>query len=129
VNTTRIYNPRKQVRDNDPDGTFVHEWVPELRPVPPEHLDRPERIPLHLQEEFGVEIGTDYPYPVVDYDVRRREAADRFAALDDRAHEALRDPEIRRRASLSRRGRGSSSDDSTDGADVTPNQTDLSEFE
>ena len=125
VNAMRIYNPRKQVRDNDPDGTFVHEWVPELGSVPPEYLDRPERLPLHLQTEFGVDVGTDYPYPIVDYEARREETTDRHRALDDRAYEALSDPEIRRRASLSRRRRRrrSSNDSSTPG-----DQTDLSEF-
>jgi deoxyribodipyrimidine photo-lyase len=130
VNTMRIYNPRKQVRDNDPEGEFVHEWVPELRPVPADYLDRPERIPLHLQAEFGVDVGTDYPLPVVDYEARREAAADRFSALQARAHEALEDPEIRRRASLSQRGGrtrsggGDDSDSDGPGAD----QASLSDF-
>ncbi len=124
VNTMRIYNPRKQVRDNDPDGEFVHEWVPELRSVPPDYLDRPERIPLHLQEEFGVDIGSDYPYPVVDYEARREAAAARFSALSDRAHEALEDPEIRRRASLSQRRR----QESDDGDEAAADQRSLSDF-
>jgi deoxyribodipyrimidine photo-lyase len=127
INTNRIYNPRKQVRDNDPDGEFVHEWVPELRSVPPAHLDRPERIPLHLQEEFGVTIGEDYPRPVVDYDARRQAAMETFSALEARAHEALSDPEIRRRASLSRRGRGPSEEPSSSPSPT--DQTDLSEFD
>jgi deoxyribodipyrimidine photo-lyase len=125
VNTMRVYNPRKQVRDNDSDGAFIHEWVPELRPVPPEHLDRPEKIPLHLQAEFGVDIGSDYPYPIVDYEARRAETTERLNALKDRAHEALSDPEIRQRASLSQRGRRErSTQDDTGGED----QTSLSEF-
>ena len=127
VNTMRIYNPRKQVRDNDPEGTFIHEWVPELRPVPPEQLDRPERIPLHLQAEFGVDIGDDYPRPVVDYEARRQEVVETFSALESRAHEALSDPEIRRRASLSRRGTRSSRDE-TDAPSSPTDQTDLSRF-
>jgi deoxyribodipyrimidine photo-lyase len=114
VNTMRVYNPRKQVRDNDPEGEFVHEWVPELRPVPADYLDRPERIPLHRQAEFGVDVGTDYPLPVVDYEARREAAAARFSALQGRAHEALSDPEIRRRASLSQRGGRTQSDDGDD---------------
>jgi deoxyribodipyrimidine photo-lyase len=130
VNTMRIYNPRKQVRDNDPEGEFVHEWVPELRPVPADYLDRPERIPLHLQAEFGVDVGTDYPLPVVDYEARREAAADRFSALQARAHEALEDPEIRRRASLSQRGgrtRSGGGDDS-DGDGPGADQASLSDF-
>ena len=68
----RLYNPRKQVRDQDPDGTFIKRWVPELEPLPVEHLDRPEHAPLSVQAECGVEIGEEYPYPVVDYELVRR---------------------------------------------------------
>ena len=131
VNTTRIYNPRKQVREHDPEGAFVGEWVPELRPVPPDYLDRPERMPLSLQAEVGVSVGDDpdddYPYPVVDYEARREAAAEEFAALDDRAREAAQDPEIRRRLSLSRRGRGDDGP-TRDARATTDGQTDLSEF-
>jgi deoxyribodipyrimidine photo-lyase len=30
INTIRIYNPEKQAMDQDPDGSFVRHWVPEL---------------------------------------------------------------------------------------------------
>jgi deoxyribodipyrimidine photo-lyase len=129
VNTMRIYNPRKQVREQDPDGEFVHEWVPELRHVPPAHLDRPERMPLALQDDLGVSVGDDpdddYPLPVVDYDARREAAADEFAALADRAREAAQDPEIRRRLSLSGRRSRDDGDDTTAPGD---GQTALDEF-
>jgi deoxyribodipyrimidine photo-lyase len=112
LRAVRIYDPRKQVRDNDPEGTFVHRWVPELAAVPPEHLDEPEKMPLSLQSEVGVQIGEDYPRPIVDFEAERHAARERFAALTDRATEAARDPEIRRRLSLSRRGeRGDDADD------------------
>jgi len=108
-----VYNPRKQVRENDPDGEFVRRWVPELADVPPEHLDAPEKLPLALQEELGVRIGEDYPRPVVEFEAKRHDARERFSALADRAAEAATDPAIRRRLSLSRRGRG----DDRDGGD------------
>ena len=104
VHSMRIYNPRKQVRDNDPDGEFVYRFVPELRDLPAEYLDHPEKTPLHVQSECGVEIGDDYPRPVVDYEAKRQSAQERFGRLRERASEALEDPEIRRRASFSRRG-------------------------
>ncbi|WP_277556100.1 FAD-binding domain-containing protein [Halobaculum limi] len=104
IAAVRVYNPRKQVRENDPEGTFVHRWVPELADVPATHLDRPEKMPLSLQSELGVRIGEDYPHPVVDFDRRRREAREQFSALAKRAKEAAHDPEIRRRLSLSQRG-------------------------
>jgi len=55
--TQRVYNPRKQVRDHDPDGDWITEYVPELADLPPEFLDRPERTPLDVQEDCGVVVG------------------------------------------------------------------------
>ena len=96
----RVYNPRKQVRDHDPDGEWITEWVPELEPLPSRFLDRPERTPLAVQENSGVVIGADYPRPVVDFE-RRREAFwsehERYRA---EAARELRRPEIAKRASF-----------------------------
>ncbi len=130
TNMLRTYNPRKQVRDNDPEGTFVRRWVPELEPLPVEHLDQPEKTPLHVQDECGVTIGEDYPYPVVEYEAARQARLEEVESLQDGAEAALSDPEVARRASLSRRGR---TDDSVDGCaddlgDDDGSQTSLSSF-
>ena len=129
VHPLRIYNPRKQVRENDPDGEFVRKYVPELAGFPSEHLDRPEKAPLAVQAESGVDIGEDYPYPVVDFEARRAEARETWAALGDRAEEALSDPEIRRRASLSRRRDRDAADTADGDRPTTAEQTDLGAFE
>ena len=120
VHPLRIYNPRKQVRENDPNGEFIRTYVPELRPFPDEHLDRPEKAPLSVQADCGVRIGEDYPYPVVDFETRRTEARTAWGDLADRAREAIADPEIRRRASFSE-GRDRSASGVEDG---TPPRTD-----
>jgi len=117
VHPVRVYDPAKQVREYDPDGEFVREYVPELAPLPDEQLPRPEKTPLAVQEEAGVEIGTDYPYPVVDFEARADRAREEMARLDNRAKEAIRDPVVSRRASLSNRGRDRTqrTDDAPDG--------------
>ena len=99
--TLRRYNPRKGVREQDPDGEFIREWVPELEPLPDEFLDRPERTPVHIQSECGVEIGETYQRPIVDYDAARAEFGERYAAVRPDAAEALGRPEVADRASLS----------------------------
>jgi deoxyribodipyrimidine photo-lyase len=105
VHPVRVYNPRKQVRENDPEGEFVRQYVPELRDLPDEHLARPEKAPLSVQDDCGVRIGEDYPRPVVEFEARREQAREDYARLADRAREVVEhDPEIRRRASLSQRG-------------------------
>ncbi len=97
----RVYNPRKQVRDQDPEGEWITEWVPELEDLPRQFLDRPERTPLAVQADCGVEIGTDYPYPVVDFDARREQFWSRYERVRPEAATALARPEVARRASLS----------------------------
>jgi deoxyribodipyrimidine photo-lyase len=125
VHPVRVYDPAKQVREYDPEGEFIREYVPELAQLPDEHLPRPEKTPVGVQADCGVDIGTDYPYPVVDYDHEATAARDRYSALADRAREALSDPEVRRRCSFSNRGRDRTDED---GDDDSGDQTSLSEF-
>ena len=127
TNLHRIYNPRKQVRDNDPDGEFIYEWVPELRGLPVDFLDQPEKTPLAVQRDCGADVGVDYPYPVVEYEAARERAIRRFESLRETAHRALDEPAVARRASLSRRGRKKS----TPTAEPEPDeaQSSLSAFE
>jgi deoxyribodipyrimidine photo-lyase len=103
VHPIRVYDPAKQVREYDPEGDYVRRYVPELAGLPDEHLARPEKAPLSVQEDCGVRVGEDYPYPVVDYERRAAEARELMARHHERAQEALKsDPELWRRASLSR---------------------------
>jgi deoxyribodipyrimidine photo-lyase len=67
INTIRIYNPVKQGQDQDPDGSFVRRWCPELRAVPRHRLHTPWLMPALEQAEAGCVIGRDYPLPVVDH--------------------------------------------------------------
>jgi len=131
TNMLRIYNPRKQVRDNDPDGEFIRRWVPELADLPVEHVDQPEKAPVHVQQECGVEIGEAYPYPVVEYEAAREAILSKFDAVRDEAKRALRDEEVARRVSMSQRGRVE--DDpkkasSTGGDESETHQSSLSSF-
>ncbi|MBO4248955.1 deoxyribodipyrimidine photo-lyase/cryptochrome family protein (plasmid) [Halomicrobium sp. IBSBa] len=129
TNLMRIYNPIKQVRDNDPDGTFVSTYVPELAPLPTEHLPRPEKTPLHVQEACGVEIGTDYPYPVVEYEAARQRAIERYERLEPAARQALEEPAVARRASLSSQPRPpDGSDDTSTATDESPQQRGLDAY-
>lgn len=96
----RVYNPRKQVRDQDPDGEWIRKWVPELADLPPQFLDRPERTPVAVQRSCGVHIGETYPRPVVDFDARREAFWTRHKRNRAAAARELRRPEIAKRASF-----------------------------
>ena len=133
--TLRRYNPRKQVRDQDPDGEFIREWVPELDALPDEYLPRPERTPVHVQSDCGVTVGETYPRPIVDYDAARSEFEERYDAVRADAADALGRPEVADRASLSggrdaaatiARKHGRESDDGA--SDDAPEQSRLDAF-
>jgi len=66
INTLRIYSPRKQAEDQDPEGIFIRRWVPELANVPREYLAEPHLMPDLLQAAYGIRIGADYPAPIVE---------------------------------------------------------------
>ena len=77
INTTRIYNPIKQSQDQDPYGTFIRQWVPELKWVADSWIHQPWLMSNSLQTEAQCTIGIDYPRPIVDHaaaikDARRK---------------------------------------------------------
>jgi deoxyribodipyrimidine photo-lyase len=65
INTLRIYSPTKQALDQDPQGSFIRRWVPELRGVPLEFLAQPWQMSEDEQVAAGCLIGRDYPTPIV----------------------------------------------------------------
>jgi deoxyribodipyrimidine photo-lyase len=89
INTLRIYNPVKQSRDQDPQGTFIRTWVPELAGVPDDWLHAPWKMPMPVQHRSGCVIDTHYPAPLVDHEQAARLARQRIT-------EARRQGEARR---------------------------------
>jgi deoxyribodipyrimidine photo-lyase len=78
INALRIYSPDKQLVEQDPKGTFVRRWVPELARVPTAYLPWPAKMPTAVQDEAGCRVGVDYPPPVVDHLLATREARRRI---------------------------------------------------
>jgi len=66
INDIRVYSAAKQGREQDPDGSFIRHYVPELAKVPIEFLHQPELMPPLFQQFHGCIIGKDYPAPIVD---------------------------------------------------------------
>jgi len=77
----RIYNPARQQASFDPDGRYVRRFLPELQSVPDAHLAEPWKMPREVQEQVGCVIGRDYPAPIVDHPLARREALARYRAV------------------------------------------------
>jgi deoxyribodipyrimidine photo-lyase len=78
INATRVYNPIKQAQDHDPNGRFVRAWLPTLRRVPDEWLFEPWLMPPLVQQQLGLQVGTDIAVPVVDLKEATRVAKQRL---------------------------------------------------
>lgn len=74
ANTIRIYNPVKQSYDQDPTGSFIRKWVPELAKLPNEFIHEPFKLTLLEQQMYDFTLGQDYPPPVVDIKVTHSHA-------------------------------------------------------
>ena len=80
----RVFNPVLQGERFDPEGDYVRQYVPELAKLPAQFIHAPWRAPNDALHAAGVELGKNYPRPIVDHDTARR------AALQ--AYEMMRKP-------------------------------------
>ncbi len=101
VHANRIYNPTKQAKENDPEGKFIRKYVPELRPLPDRYIHSPWKISDQTQEKLGINIGKDYPEPVVNYEREAKKARQYFRRKSSEAYSAFEDDEVWKKASLS----------------------------
>ena len=74
INTIRIYSPTKQAMDQDPEGRFIRENIPELEFVPKLYIHEPWKMGMDDQIRYRCRMGVDYPPPIVEHT-----AAVRFA--------------------------------------------------
>jgi deoxyribodipyrimidine photo-lyase len=62
----RYFDVLKQARTYDEHAEYVSHWLPELAPLPPEYAHEPWALSERERADYGVELGIDYPRPVVD---------------------------------------------------------------
>lgn len=75
----RVFNPITQGQKFDPDGDYVRQWVPELAKLPNKFIHEPWEAPEGILEYAGIELGKDYPEPIIEHKKGRERA---LAALD-----------------------------------------------
>ena len=77
----RIFNPVTQSEKFDAEGRFIRLYVPELAKLPAKYIHAPWTLPPLEQQALGVEIGRDYPAPVVDHARAREETLRLFGQV------------------------------------------------
>lgn len=70
----RIFNPTTQSERFDAQGKFIRKYVPELMQCNDKEIHAPWLMPPLRQKYIGLNIGTDYPAPVVDHATQRLRA-------------------------------------------------------
>jgi deoxyribodipyrimidine photo-lyase len=77
----RIFNPVLQGEKFDGDGAYVRKWVLELARLPNEFIHRPWEAPAAVMRNASIELGRDYPHPVVDHGMARQRALAALKAM------------------------------------------------
>ena len=77
----RIFNPTSQSEKFDADGKFIRRYLPQLAKLSSKAIHAPWlAAPLELMAA-GVELGKNYPYPVVKHDEARALTLQRYAVV------------------------------------------------
>ena len=84
----RIFNPVNQSEKFDAEGRFIRRYLPQLAALPDKLIHAPWLArPLELAAA-GIELGRDYPAPLVAHDVARARTLERYGVV--KAPQSLR---------------------------------------
>ena len=77
----RIFNPITQSERFDPQGKFIRRYLPQLAALPDAAIHAPWLArPVDLQAA-GLQLGRDYPLPLVQHDAARALTLERYAVV------------------------------------------------
>jgi len=77
----RIFNPVSQGERFDAEGGYVRRWVPELARLDNKWLHKPWEADPQVLEQADIELGRDYPRPIVDLKLSRQQALEAYRQL------------------------------------------------
>ncbi len=77
----RVFNPVSQGLKFDPDGAYVRRWAPELAGLPDALIHAPWLATPAQLATAGVQLGRDYPRPLVDHAMARERALAAYQAV------------------------------------------------
>lgn len=81
VHTIRIYNPEKQALEQDPDGTFIKKWLPELANCPTSFIHNPYALSALERRLITDPAFHEYPLPIINLTERARMAREQLWKL------------------------------------------------
>jgi deoxyribodipyrimidine photo-lyase len=76
----RIFNPVSQSERFDAQGRFIKRYLPQLEPLGPSQVHAPWTVSASEQARLGLQVGRDYPSPVVDHAIARKATLERYGA-------------------------------------------------
>jgi deoxyribodipyrimidine photo-lyase len=77
----RIFNPVSQGERFDPDEHYIRKWCPELARLPQGAAYAPWKLSTQALAEAGITLGDQYPQPLVDLNLSRREALEAWQQI------------------------------------------------
>lgn len=78
-----IMDLEAESRRFDPTGQYVRRWLPVLSRLPAAHIHAPWKAPRELLAAADVELGCNYPYPIISMEESRSQV-DQAAAVIER---------------------------------------------
>lgn len=77
----RIFNPVTQGKKFDNNGTYIRQYIPEISKLPDEFIHTPWEAPDYVLQSAGIELGTVYPWPIIDLKLSREKALAAFRTI------------------------------------------------
>jgi deoxyribodipyrimidine photo-lyase len=77
----RIFNPITQSEKFDAEGKFIRRYLPQLGKLHNKHIHAPWQLPPSELQSAGIELGGNYPLPIVRHEEARTRTLERYAVV------------------------------------------------
>ncbi|KAL2921332.1 Cryptochrome-2 [Bienertia sinuspersici] len=81
----RMDDPELQGSKYDPEGEYIRQWLPELARMPTEWIHHPWDAPTSVLRAAGVELGFNYPKPIIEMDKARENLIQAICLMQGKA--------------------------------------------
>jgi len=77
----RIFNPVTQSERFDPEGRYISQYLKALRNLNAKSIHAPWKLNSETLRLANIDLGSDYPRPLVDHDIERKNSLHEFKRL------------------------------------------------